>query len=95
MSKCGLKTKRAKKSVLTGINAVKNRLKVQMNGRPRLRIHYRCEHLINEMYEYEWEKSVGGLNAREVPKKTNDHAQDALRYMVMSLDGAPGAGFVG
>jgi phage terminase large subunit len=91
LNKNGIKTKRAKKNVLPGINAVKARLEVQANGKPRLRVSHRCTNLIAEMYEYVWEPSQGGLNSKEQPRKTNDHAQDALRYMVMSLDGGGGA----
>jgi len=91
LNKCGIKTRRAKKNVLTGINAVKARLARQANGKPRLHVSHRCTNLINEMYEYVWEPSQGGLNNKEQPRKKYDHAQDALRYMVMSLDGGHGS----
>ena len=94
LNKNGVKTKRAKKSVLVGINAVKARLAVKANSKPRLHVSHRCTNLINEMYEYVWEPSTGGLNSKEQPRKTNDHAQDALRYMVMGLDGIGGAGML-
>lgn len=95
LNKCGIRTKRAKKDVITGINKVKERLKVGRNGKPRLYVHHGCHNLIHEMYEYVWEEGHGGLNAKEQPKKKDDHAQDALRYMVMELDGPAGAGMVG
>ncbi len=94
LNKNGIKTRRAKKSVLTGINKVKARLALQANGKPRLHVSHRCPNLINEMYEYVWEPTQGGVNSKEQPKKTNDHAQDALRYIVMGLDGGGGAGML-
>lgn len=94
LNKNGVKTKRAKKSVLVGINKVKARLALQANGRPMLHVSHRCPNLINEMYEYIWEPSQGGLNSKEQPRKTNDHAQDALRYIVMGLDGGGNAGML-
>lgn len=95
LNKAGIKTRRAKKDVLTGINKVKERLKVGRNGKPRLRVHIGCGHLLHEMYEYVWEEGRGGLNVKEAPKKKDDHAQDALRYMVMALDGPASSGMIG
>ena len=95
LNKAGIKTKRAKKDVLTGIQAVKERMKIGRNGKPRLRVHHGCHHLIHEMYEYIWEEGRGGLNTKEQPKKKDDHAQDALRYIVMALDGPASAGMIG
>ena len=38
------------------------------------------------MYDYRWAPE-GSSNAKEEPLKLNDHAMDALRYMVAALDG--------
>ena len=42
--------------------------------------------LLSEIYDYAWETSPEGRNAKEEPSKENDHAMDALRYMVMAVD---------
>lgn len=79
-----ISTIRAKKEVVAGIQKVKARLIVQQDERPRLMIHERCVNLLKEIGMYRWKE--GG--PKEEPVKENDHAMDALRYMVMQLDGA-------
>lgn len=86
----GIPTVAAKKDVETGVQAVKRRLTVQADGKPRLIIHESCKELIGEFYDYAWEPAKDNRNAKEVPVKDRDHAMDALRYMVMQLDGASG-----
>jgi PBSX family phage terminase large subunit len=76
-------TTRARKDVLAGIQKVKARMIVQQDGRPRLYIHERCVNLLKEIGMYRWKESA----TKEEPVKENDHAMDALRYMVMQLDG--------
>lgn len=80
---------------LAGINRVKEFLKLQnsrrnpVNGKvpsPRLFIFKNCVNLITEIPQYQWRK-VRGLtqrNATEQPRDFNDHALDALRYIIMS-----------
>ncbi len=75
-------TIKAKKDVLSGIQKVKGRLIVQQDGKPRLYIHERCTNLLKELGIYRWK------DGKEEPVKESDHAMDALRYMVMQLDGA-------
>ncbi len=66
-----------------GIGKIQHRLAVNSKlGRPRLLVHPRCVNLIREIEGYHWEPG------RDVPHKENDHAVDALRYMVMSIDRA-------
>lgn len=83
LRKLGIGTTRARKDVLTGIQKVKGRLIVQQDGRPRLMIHERCVNLLKELGMYRWKENT----TKEEPVKENDHAMDALRYMVMQLDG--------
>lgn len=53
---------------------------------PRLFIHRRCTNLIRSLTEYRYKP--GDLTSLEPMKDGNDHAVDALRYLVMSLDAA-------
>lgn len=82
----GISTRPAQKDVIRGIQKVKARLIPQADGRPRLLIHERCTNLLREFGSYRWAEAKEGRNDREEPVKENDHAMDALRYMVMELD---------
>jgi phage terminase large subunit len=82
----GIPTLPALKDVAMGIKAVKERLKVQPDGRPRVFFLAACRDLIAEMYDYVWAPPAEARNAREEPVKDRDHAMDALRYLVMQLD---------
>jgi PBSX family phage terminase large subunit len=81
----GIRTTPANKDVLQGIQRVAERLTVQGDGKPRLFIFKACKNLIREFPRYRWK--VG--KAKEEPIKEDDHAMDALRYMVMSVDTPP------
>jgi phage terminase large subunit len=86
----GIYTQPAKKNVQQGIQAVKNRLAVQEDGKPRLFFCKSMSNTLSEIYDYLWEPDNRDLNAKEAPVKMNDHAMDALRYMVMCIDtGSP------
>ena len=85
---------------LAGINRVKEFLKPQMNRRhpitkeipaPRLFIFKSCVNLISEFPAYQWRKmrSLGSRNQKEQPRDFQDHALDALRYIIMSRFPAP------
>lgn len=82
----GIYTQPAHKEVARGIQAVKQRLMVQRDGRPRLLIHKSCVNLLREIYDYRWAATKEGRNDKEEPIKENDHAVDALRYIVAALD---------
>jgi phage terminase large subunit len=83
----GIATIPAKKDVTLGIQRTMARLDVQPDGRPRLRIHERCVNLIREIGLYQWAGARAGAPNREEPVKEHDHAMDALRYLVMQIDG--------
>jgi len=83
----GIETQRAKKDVTPGISRVKARLRVQGDGKPRLFLCSNCTNLIKEIQGYRWQEAKDGANVKEEPVKDNDHAMDALRYMVIQLDG--------
>lgn len=85
---------------LAGINRVKEFLKLQDGRRnpttkqmpsPRLFIFKNCINLIKEFPSYQWRKfrSLAQRNAPEQPRDFNDHAVDALRYLIMSRFPAP------
>jgi len=81
----GVFTKNAKKNVIFGISAVKSRLKIQGDNKPRLQITENCVNTIREVGLYRWQEVKKG-NEKEEPLKENDHAMDALRYMIVELD---------
>ncbi|MBP5183448.1 MAG: phage terminase large subunit [Lentisphaeria bacterium] len=88
----GIPTNAADKRVTAGIQAVKNLLAKTEEGSPRLFFFSGLKNLLSEIYEYKWLPSDDSRNAKEEPLKFNDHAMDALRYMVMALEkkSAPG-----
>jgi len=82
----GIYTKPAEKGVLMGIQRVAKRLVKQANGKARLYITENCVNVIQEFGRYEWASSVPGKNMKEEPLKANDHAMDAVRYIISEID---------
>ena len=82
----GIRTEAAVKNVAGGIQSVKNRLAVCADDRPRLYFFRTLRNLLSEIYDYRWLPARDGGNAREEPLKQNDHAMDALRYMVVAAE---------
>ncbi len=57
-------------------------------GSPKMFIvQSQCPNLVNEMQTYQWEPTKEGSerNHQERPKKWNDHACDASRYLLLAL----------
>lgn len=84
----------ANNEVNAGIDRVKSFLKPHIKtNKPKLFIFDTCVNLIEEMTQYRWaelpEGSRGSKNELEKPHKYNDHACDALRYIIMSLPEGP------
>ena len=69
---------KGKDSVKSGINKVR-----EMFITGRLKINKRCVNLISELEMYSYDDEVGDRNEKENPIKANDHALDALRYVIM------------
>jgi hypothetical protein len=69
---------------MPGIQVVKNRLAVQGDGKPRLMVHVDAANTLADFEQYQWLENRDGL--RDQPRKTNDHAMDALRYAAMGVD---------
>jgi len=92
----GYKTLAAKKEVSPGIQAVKTRLQVADDGKPRLFLFRNAlvkqdEELVeaklplcteDELDGYCWNDKV----LKEVPIKENDHGVDPMRYLCMEFD---------
>lgn len=90
----GLRTTPATKNVLSGIQAVQERLRVQPDGRPRfyiledslverdqqLKTDGRTTSTEEEFTSYVWDER------KEAPVKEDDHGVDNVRYMVAHLD---------
>lgn len=107
----GIESVPARKDVRPGLDAVSMRLRPAGDGKPRI-YFFRdalCERdetlaeakrpicTADEFDCYLWRKSKDGSPIKEEPEKVNDHGMDAMRYMVMHLDGkAPASvAFVG
>jgi phage terminase large subunit len=98
----GLGTTAAKKSVSDGIQAVQSRLRVQADGKPRLFVFRDSlvevdgdlderalpTRTVEEITSYVWavKPGTGGAGLKEEPLKKDDHAMDALRYMIAERD---------
>lgn len=80
----GLNAVKANNAVVDGIQAVKARLVQREDGLPRLLAHASCVHLLAEFEQYQWAASRDGV-MRDQPLKANDHAMDALRYLVAGV----------
>ena len=86
MREMGFDVRKADNSILPGINAVQKRLEVQADGLPRLVVTPACVETINEFEQYSYDEYDPEKPFKDKPMKMNDHAMDALRYMVMSLE---------
>ena len=100
--KTGLDTTAADKRVTIGLQAVRNRLRVAGDGRPRLYLMedallWRDERLDEagkpcgareEFPGYVWDKAASSKEGaeKEVPLKVNDHGMDCVRYLCAHLD---------
>ena len=100
MARHGINTIAADKDVATGIQAVKARLKIQPDGKPRLYLVRGAlvepDPLLSEAKKptcfedeivgYSWQKYQDGRQNKEQPVKVDDHACDAARYFVKHID---------
>jgi len=91
----------AKKTVTRGVQAVESRLKVQVDGHPRLIIHRDAVAerdpalvsaakpigTVDEITGYVWPDGAKKTgDALEAPVKKDDHSMDTMRYMVADRD---------
>jgi hypothetical protein len=96
----GLTTVAAYKAVSPGVQAVKDRLRVAGDGKPRLAFMRdsldetddalkeagKCYAGDQEFDSYVWDES-NNRGKGEQPRKENDHFLDCLRYVVAAVDG--------
>lgn len=75
---------KGKDSIENGIKKIKELLISR-----KLMINARCVNLISEFEMYSYDDEDGEKNAKEKPLKANDHALDALRYVVMMKQPEP------
>ncbi len=83
----GIDTEPARKAVGLGIEAVQAALKIQDNGKPRLKIFSTCKHSIREIQGYRWAEGTETKDAKDEPLKVDDHTCDALRYGIYGIEG--------
>lgn len=99
----GFRTIPADKRISVGIQAVQKRLGVQKDGRAR--IFFMRNALVEvdeglkearlptctweEFGVYSWQEKKDGRNEKEEPIDEFNHGMDAMRYLVMYLDGPP------
>jgi PBSX family phage terminase large subunit len=98
--KLGITTVAADKSVVDGIQAVQSRLKVRGDGKPGIlfltdSLNIRDSELVakhkpvcteDEFDSYIWDIANNRKKGEE-PVKEDDHSMDAMRYLVMHIDG--------
>jgi hypothetical protein len=82
MRRADLAARAAIKNVSPGIRAVAARLR---SG--RLKVLQSCRHLIAEAELYRYpDEADGAVYRKDQPLKENDHAMDALRYLIAGMD---------
>lgn len=78
--RAGHKLRRADKNRIQGKIQIHEYLKVQQSGRPRIQLFNTCPNLIRELQSIPLDRS----NPEDVDTHAQDHAYDALRYLIMS-----------
>ena len=80
----------ANNDVRAGINRTQERFKLK-NGKPSIKIFQNCVNLRTELQTYRWKDLKPGAvqDSPEKPVKKEDHAVDALRYMICYLYDTP------
>jgi hypothetical protein len=78
--RAGHKLRRADKNRIQGKIQIHEYLKLQQSGRPKIQIFNTCPNLIRELQSIPLDKS----NPEDVNTHADDHAYDALRYLIMS-----------
>jgi len=76
----GHKLRPADKNRVAGKIQIHEHLKIQPSGRPKMQIFNSCPNLIRELQSIPLDKN----NPEDVDTHAQDHAYDALRYLIMS-----------
>ena len=69
-----------------GIELVQSKLKVKANGKPSLYIFNTCKNTCREMAMYQYPKGTASKDPKDLPLAKNDHALDALRYVIYTVE---------
>lgn len=99
----GLPAVAAINDIRPGVDAIKQRLALADDKRPRLQFlrsanrdadpdlefTKRPTGILGEITAYVWPKSAEGRPIKEVPVKENDHGMDTMRYAVMGVEKSP------
>jgi len=83
LAEYGLPTAPSIKDVRAAIGLVSALLDPEQPGGPHLLIHSTCRHLVEELENYVWADSRSVNDPPEKPRKRDDHAVDALHYLVL------------
>lgn len=100
LERYGIMSRTAYKEILSGIEAVVSRLRIQKDGKPRIylvrnAVKHVDQKLLSlkkpvctedEIPSYMYEKSIDGKPNKEEPIKKDDHGLDAMRYAVAYVD---------
>lgn len=84
LAKSGFRLITSRASIQYGLTFVRARLAPASDDPPRLFIHERCPKLIESLEKYHYDPSKP--EDTDPVKDGNDHAVDALRYLVLSID---------
>lgn len=79
----GVNTTKAANHVLAGIDVVRMLLRRRDDGTSGICIDAGCHNLAREFEQYRWHESP--RPGERVPRKQDDHALDALRYLCLEL----------
>lgn len=79
----GIRANRAHNSIATGLDLVRTLLRVGPDGAPGLTVDPGCVNLVAEFENYQWADARPGAEA--LPAKGQDHALDALRYVLVGM----------
>ena len=81
LNRLGLNCREVSKDIVAGIDKVKELFK-----QGRIHINPKCVNLIWELETYHYPEKKPEQNEKEVPVKENDHALDALRYCLYTIN---------
>jgi hypothetical protein len=82
-NRTGVPVYRAHNDRLAGVAKVADKLRVRPDGQPRLLIYSTCRNLIRTLPSLQRDP----LHPEDVDTKGEDHAYDALRYLLFGLEG--------
>ena len=85
LSSYGIYTAPANTDLIVGIQSVQKKLRIKENNKPSLYIFNTCKNVISEFEAYRWSISQGVANLKEAPLDKDNHALDAMRYVLFSM----------